>query len=158
MYIRKKICCQVKTLWDLPFSHGWIYWILQWSPTQFKAKEVLYGVCYTNQNGPDPGPQNSPCLDTSSLSIKNISEFPNQESCLRISREETRQKKLHLPDGERGEGVETEFLFNTFSHWWPPFVLEQKGNPKGKPWTWRCVIIRHYKLWDITPNHSCGHF
>ena len=51
------------------------------------------------------------------LSIKSISEFPNQESCLRISREETRQKKLHLPDGERGERVETEFLSNTyFSH------------------------------------------
>lgn len=42
--------------------------------------------------------------------LRNISEFPNQESCLRISREETTQKKLQLPDGERCERVETVFV------------------------------------------------
>ena len=54
-------------------------------------------------------PQNSPCLETSLPSIKKISEFSNQEPWLGFSKEETRQKGLHLPVGERGERVETAF-------------------------------------------------
>ena len=154
MYIRKNICCQVKTLWDLPFSHRWIYWILN-----SKQRKFCVGYAIPTKMDQTQVLKIHLALTHPQLSIKSISEFPNQESCLRISREETRQKKLHLPVGERGERVETEFLSNTyFSHWWPPFVLEQKDNPKGKQWTWRCVIIRHYKLWDIAQNHSCGHF
>ena len=151
MYIRKKICCQVKTLWDLPFSHRWIYWILQWSPTQLKAKEVLYGVCYTNQNGPDPGPQNSPCLDTFSLSKKNISEFPNQESCLRISREETRQKKLHLPDGERWSSNTLATWCVEPTHWKKPWCwgrLRAGGEGSDRGWdNWKASPTQWTWVW-----------